>query len=107
MELVSSGKYNPLEFWYSFRMSFPILYGINKCLMAYSSSNALQESIFSIVTDTMDSKRFRMAESPALFEAVLALRVHNSFKKQDAPPVSTRQSTLKIAHNVIEVDDDE
>ena len=106
--IIKDGVYDPLAYWTQQRAHFPLIFELSRGLLAYTSSNALQESIFSIVTDTMGSRRGRLFESPRLLEATLALRVHERFNAKinarDRVPTTQSQLKFKPKTNVVEVD---
>jgi hypothetical protein len=94
--------FDPLAYWSNakHRSRFPAVYDANMITLAYQSSSAFQESLFSTSGLTLTDVRNRLYESPMLAEAVVTLR--HSFARE----IAQKRRQLKAQRGQGSRDDD-
>lgn len=68
--------YNSLLFWSDrvHQKTFPNIFRRNKVLLAYLSSDAVSECLFSTANNTLGTKRWNLRHSPKLMQSIVTLR---------------------------------
>jgi hypothetical protein len=90
-------KHDPLNFWSQSHLQtqFPKIYSVNLVTLAYHSSSAYAETLFSSSGILLTKQRNRLYESPLMLEAVTILKVHYTSEKMKIKRNRAQEKALK------------